>query len=127
MTNPELIADEIYNELFDNYLEEQVEELNNADIEELDPVYVSMFEFYRSSSEEDKNNIIDYIKEIVADTASIILGGIDQVDSLGELSGNFELKYDGEVVSGNLQENFVLNFQDEENDQENDNDEKSIY
>lgn len=124
MTNPELIADEIYRELFENYLEEQIEELSSADIKELDPVYVPMFEFYRSSSEEGKTNIIDYIKEIIADTTSIVLGGIDQVEPLGELTGNFELKYDGEVVSGNLQENFLLNFQDEE---ESDGMDESIY
>lgn len=125
MIRRNLITDEIYKELFDNYLEEQVDELNNADIEELDPVYLRMFEFYRSSSEVDKSNIANYIKEIIADTTSIILAGIDQVEPLGELSGSFELKYDGEVVSGDLNENFMLNFQHEENN-ESDN-EKPIY
>lgn len=86
-----------------------------------------MFEFYRSSSDEDKSNIADYIKEIIADTTSIILGGFDQVEPLGELSGNFELKYDGEVVSGNLQENFMLNFQDQETNEGEGDNEKSIY
>ena len=114
MNNSELISDEIYKELFENYVEEQVDELNNADIEELDSVYVPLFKFYRESSDDDKSNIIAYIKEIVADTTSIILGGIDQIETLGELSGSFELNYNGDVVSGHLQENFLLNFQDEE-------------
>ncbi len=119
MTNSEIISDEIYKELFSSYLDEQVGELDTADIDELDPVYVSMFEFYRSSSPEGKSNIISYIKEIVGDTASIILGGIDQVEALGELSGSFELKYNGDVVSGDLQENFLSNFgEDEEIDDE---------
>lgn len=32
MTKPELITNEVYKELFDNYVEEQVDELNNAGI-----------------------------------------------------------------------------------------------
>lgn len=127
MTKPKLITDEIYKELFDNYAEEQVDELNNADIEQLDPIYLPMFEFYRSSSQQDKSNIVDYIKEIIADTTSIILGGIDQVEPLGELPGNFELKYDGEIVSGSLKENFMLNFQDDETDNVEDDNENPIY
>lgn len=116
MTTPALIADQIYKELFENYITEQVEELNSADIDSLDSVYVPMFEFYRSSSPEGKSDIVDYIKEIIADTTSIILGGIDQAEQLGDLSENFELRYDGETVSGNLQESFLLNFQDDEAD-----------
>ena len=119
MNYSELIADEIYNELFENYLEEQVDELNNADIDELDPVYVPMFDFFRSSSEEDKDHIVDYIKEIIADTTSIILGGIDNAEPLGQLSGKFELKYEEELVSDNLQESFQQNINgadDGEND-----------
>lgn len=113
MKKSELISNEIYTEIFDSYLQEQVDELNNADIEQLDQVYVSMFEFFRAASETDKHNIVDYIKEIMADTASIILGGIDQVESLGSLTGSFELKYDGELVSGDLQDNFLANFESE--------------
>ncbi len=110
MSNSDLVANEIYRELFDNYLPEQVDELDNTQIGNLDAVYVPMFEFYRSCSPTDKHNIIAYLKEIVADTTSIVLGGIDQTDPLGELSGRFELTYDGEVVSGNLQESFLSNF-----------------
>lgn len=129
MTNPELVSNEIHRELFDGYIEEQVDELNNADIEQLDSVYVPFYDFYRSSSEEERNNIIEYIREIVADTASIILGGIDGVDSVGELSDSFELKYDGQIVSGALQENFLLNFSEEEptDDAPQENREESNY
>ena len=122
MADSELISDEIYKELFSHYINEQVDELNNSDIEELNAVYVRMFDFYRSSSPEDKENIIDYIKEIISDTASIILGGIDNVEPLGELSGRFELKYDGEIVNSDLQENFLSNIQTED-----DNSDKPIY
>lgn len=114
MNNSELISNEIYKEIFDSYIEEQAEELNTVDMDELDSVYVPLFEFYRSSSPEDQNNIINYLKEIVADTTSIILGGIDGTERLGELSGDFELQYNGDVVNGNLQENFLLNFQNED-------------
>lgn len=100
MNNSELISNEIYHELFDGYFEEQVDELNNSDIEELDSVYASLFKFYGSFSEENQSSMIPFIREIVADTASIILAGIDGVQSLGaQVVGSFELKYDGEVVS----------------------------
>lgn len=114
MSKTELVSSQIYKELMDNYFVDQLDDLENLELDALDSSYLKFFEFYRSISDVERKNVSNIIKQIVIDTASTVLGGIDEVTDLGTLTESFELKYGDEIVSGDLQDYFLMIHQEDE-------------
>ncbi|MFK3725267.1 hypothetical protein ACI2KE_15675 [Pseudomonas monteilii] len=67
-----------------------------------------------SLSESQKMDIINFLKVVITDSVSVLLGTIDGVHFPDELDGDFVLSVGGEEIQGDLQDIFIGKTQDDE-------------
>ncbi|MEB6589207.1 MULTISPECIES: hypothetical protein [Pseudomonas] len=58
-----------------------------------------------------KLDVINFLKVVIADSVSVVLGILDGVHFLDELEGDFTVSLDGEEIQGDLQDIFIENVQ----------------
>ena len=107
MDESKRVADAIYEQAFLRYVNGCIENLNQLPSDRANKAWAVVARFYRQATEDDRKAVDDFVRSIVADTASIILGGLDGVTDLDTLDGDISVTYDGQVVSGDLQEYFL--------------------
>lgn len=95
-------------EILDTYLSKIIAILNSSDmdIENLNPPNKTVTEIYRSLNDTHKKDFEKYLKYCLIDALSIILGGIDGVSDLGTSTGEYELYRNGQLISGDLKDEF---------------------
>ncbi|MBG6128306.1 hypothetical protein IWW33_005045 [Pseudomonas sp. BG2dil] len=60
-----------------------------------------------------KQDVIGFLKLVIADSASVILGTLDGVHYPDNLVGDFVLSCDSEEIQGDLQDIFIDKAQEE--------------
>ncbi|WP_158136333.1 hypothetical protein [Photobacterium damselae] len=111
MTKSEMVTNEIFTELFYGYLEQCKNDLVDLDAAKVGKMYGGFIGFYQSCNLEEKKGFMSFLETIVADTASIILGGLDGSSDLGKLTEDFMVLYAGEEIQGSLQDDFLMRLQ----------------
>lgn len=102
----------LFNELLDKNFEHYRESLSRVANSDGD-AYAKAREALAKLSEPDRANIIDFLKIIIADSASVVLGTLDGVHFPGELEGDFTVLYDGAEIQGDLMDIFIGKAQQE--------------
>ncbi|MCW2254445.1 hypothetical protein M2263_000536 [Providencia alcalifaciens] len=77
---------------------------------QIDPsldVFAKTKQIYTNLSDDDKKVMINLMRIIIADTASVISGTIDGSHMPDNIDGNFELIYKNESIHGDLQDYFL--------------------
>lgn len=95
---------------------EEVSEICNYYFENLpnplkgtDKNWIAIKKLYDSLNEEQKTQLKIFIKIAMKDVVSTIFSKLDNVSSYANQEGCFELRLDGKVISGDLQEYFFMN------------------
>ncbi|MBF1467928.1 hypothetical protein [Prevotella pallens] len=97
------VKDEVFKEAFEYYFKM----LPNP-IAGTDKNWKASKELYHSLNEEQKQQMQTFTKMVMLDVVSIILGKLDNISSFANQKGNFELTINGNVISGDLQELFLM-------------------
>lgn len=111
--NEELIAKEIKNEiLVKNFIRyfDTLEEIGQKPVKNSSWRKAQLL--YNSLNEIDKGNLQEFIKMIMTETASDILSYIDGIAVFKEQKYPLELRYNGNKVSGSLQEYLLMDIED---------------
>ncbi|MFJ4068639.1 hypothetical protein ACIPW4_25575 [Pseudomonas sp. NPDC089996] len=59
-----------------------------------------------------RDDVVEFLKVVIADSASVILGTLDGVHFPGDLEGECIVRLDGEEIQGDLQDMFIQKAQD---------------
>lgn len=97
------VKDEVFKETFEYYFKM----LPNP-IAGTDKNWKASKELYHSLNEEQKQQMQTFTKMVMQDVVSIIFGKLDNISSFANQEGNFELTINGNVISGDLQELFLM-------------------
>ena len=112
MDKAKLISNNFYQELIVSYMQEQINDLESTDPKIIDKSRSPFFEMYQNADETNKEAVNLYIKELITDVASIILGGFDGATSIGSLTDNFRVKYNDQEIDQDLQEYFLMKVEE---------------
>lgn len=102
----------LYNELFSKSFDQYKMSLNkslNADTD----TYARARNALAKLGDDDRANVINFFKVIIADSASVILGTLDGVHFPDDITGNFSVAYEGHDIQGDLQDIFIERAQNE--------------
>jgi hypothetical protein len=55
----------------------------------------------------ERADVLGFLKVVIADSASVILGALDGVHFLDDVSGDLSLSYEGGEIQGDLQDLFI--------------------
>ena len=97
------VKDEVFKETFEYYFKT----LPNP-IAGTDKNWKASKELYHSLNEEHKQQMQTFTKMVMQDVVSIIFGKLDNISSFANQEGEFELTINGNVISGDLQELFLM-------------------
>ncbi|WP_276737467.1 hypothetical protein [Prevotella pallens] len=97
------VKDEVFKETFEYYFKM----LPNP-IAGTDKNWKTSKELYHSLNEEQKQQMQTFTKMVMQDVVSIIFGKLDNISSFANQKGDFELTINGNVISGDLQELFLM-------------------
>lgn len=97
------VKDEVFKEAFEYYFKT----LPNS-IVGTDKNWKASKELYHSLNEEQKQQMQAFTRLVMQDVVSIIFGKLDNISSFANQKGNFELTINGNVISGDLQELFLM-------------------
>ena len=95
--------DEVFKETFEYYFKT----LPNP-IVGTDKNWKASKELYHSLNEEQKQQMQTFTKMVMQDVVSMIFGKLDNISSFANQKGDFELTINGNVISGDLQELFLM-------------------
>lgn len=79
-----------------------------SDLEATDPYWKKALGLYHALTAEQKAVFFDVVRQITVDAVSNVLGVIDGVNSLTGIGGEFELKFKGAKLNGDLQSLFLI-------------------
>lgn len=97
------VKDEVFKETFEYYFKM----LPNP-IAGTDKNWKASKELYHSLNEEQKQQMQTFTRLVMQDVVSIIFGKLDNISSFANQEGEFELTINGNVISGDLQELFLM-------------------
>lgn len=97
------VKDEVFKETFEYYFKT----LPNP-IAGTDKNWKASKELYHSLNEEQKQQMQAFTKMVMQDVVSMLLGKLDNISSFANQKGDFELTINGNVISGDLQELFLM-------------------
>ena len=97
------VKDEVFKETFEYYFKM----LPNP-IAGTDKNWKTSKELYHSLNEEQKQQMQTFTKMVMQDVVSMIFGKLDNISSFANQKGDFELTINGNVISGDLQELFLM-------------------
>lgn len=108
MKNDESVINAIYQELFVDNVNMYKERLSKkSHIDSSLDVFAKTKPIYSNLSDDDKKAMINLMRIIIADTASVIFGTIDGSHMPDNIDGDFELIYKNEPIHGDLQDYFL--------------------
>ena len=97
------VKDEVFKETFEYYFKM----LPNP-IAGTDKNWKASKELYHSLNEEQKQQMQTFTRLVMQDVVSMIFGKLDNISSFANQEGEFELTINGNVISGDLQELFLM-------------------
>lgn len=97
------VKDEVFKETFEYYFKM----LPNP-IAGTDKNWKASKELYHSLNEEQKQQMQTFTKMVMQDVVSMLFGKLDNISSFANQDGEFELTINGNVISGDLQELFLM-------------------
>lgn len=112
MTSDEKFVQAIFNELFSKNFTQYSTSLNkpvNADTDS----YARARNALAKLGGNDRADVINFCKVVIADSASVILGTLDGVHFPNDLDGDFLLMYKGDEIQGELQDIFIEKAQND--------------
>ncbi|MFP3847631.1 hypothetical protein [Pseudomonas sp. W5-01] len=101
----------LFNELFNKNYEQYVSSLSKAINCDTDPYAKARIALSRLN-EAERADVLGFLKVVIADTASVLLGTLDGVHFPDNISGDFSLSLEGEEIQGDLQDIFIDKVQD---------------
>ncbi|ASY78240.1 hypothetical protein [Pectobacterium polaris] len=111
MLSNEKFVDSIFNEILEGNFVRYKNALSKVPDEGVD-VYAKARRVLSQLSDEDKENIFNFFKITITDTASIILGTIDGSHFSPGIDNDFKLVYGDEEIQGELQDLFIEKAED---------------
>jgi len=111
MSSNEAFVQAIFNELFAKNFTQYSVSLNkpvNADKDS----YAKARNALAKLGENERWDVINFFKIVIADSASVILGILDGVHFPDDIQGDFALVYEGNEIQGDLQDIFIEKAQD---------------
>ena len=96
----------LFNELFAKNYEQYAHSLSkpmNGDTDR----YAKARNALSSLNESERADVLGFLKVVIADTASVLLGTLDGVYFPNDISGDFALSLKGEEIQGDLQDLFI--------------------
>lgn len=76
-------------------------------------------ELYSQLNEMQRQKLKTFIRLVMIDTLSTVFAKLDNVSSFANQEGFFELTLNGEIISGDLQEIFLMQIEEENNEAHN--------
>ncbi|MEE4626546.1 hypothetical protein V2K55_18565 [Pseudomonas alliivorans] len=101
----------IYDELFEKNLNQYKIALNKKIDNGKDP-YARARNALASLDATERSDVINFMRVVIADSASVILGTLDGVHYPDNLEGDFQLSCDGKNIQGDLMDIFIEKAQD---------------
>lgn len=105
------IESEILNEMFKQYLH-NMETVDRNMV--TDYYWNKILTLYDALDTEGKENLKPLIRLVMIDLISTIFAKLDGVSSFKNQTEQFELKYGDEIISGDLQEIFLMDIEEED-------------
>jgi len=102
----------IFDELFTGNIEQYKESLNDPVNNCSDP-YAKVRNALAKLSDDERSDVFNFFKVIVADSASVVLGTLDGVHFPDGIKGDFLVTCDGEEIQGDLLDIFIEKAQSE--------------
>lgn len=112
MEKDEKFINAISSELFGEHFSQYKDWLTRPADDHVDPYGLARNAMI-SLSDAQKMDIINFMKVVIADSASAIFGALDGVHFPNDLEGDFALVLDGEEIQGDLQSLFIDKAQQE--------------
>ncbi|KQQ54404.1 hypothetical protein ASF84_13740 [Pseudomonas sp. Leaf127] len=104
--NDKKFVDALFCELFEaNFLHYKTSLTQPADNQQ--DAYGKARNALASLNDSQRMEVIDFLKIVMADSASVILGTLDGVHFPNDLEGEFTLSMNGEAIEGDLQDLFI--------------------
>ncbi|KAF1728316.1 MAG: hypothetical protein MK141_03725 [Pseudoxanthomonas sp.] len=107
MDASKLVAEELAKDLLGSHLDRYRKILSKYDPDKAAPVFGAAIRAFQHLAPQDQAAIAAFLGVVITDTASIILGVIDGSTGVDNLAGEFQLSYEGSLVSGSLQDHFL--------------------
>ena len=104
----EAVFSELYGKNFSQYKDSLTKPVNGDK-----DSYARARNALASLSEAQKLDVVNFLKVVMADSASVILGTLDGVHFPDNLEGEFVLSVDGNEIQGDLQDIFIDKAQEE--------------
>ena len=95
---------EILNDLYNRYFNS----LNTLPVSGGDKLWNDSKELYSHLDEKQKQELKSLVRLIMTDTLSNVFAKLDNVSSFANQEGFFELTLNGKIISGDLQEIFLM-------------------
>lgn len=106
------INQEILKKEFDRYFNTLKEGINREPYK--NPYWNKAQALYNSIDENNRNNLIEFIKMIMIENVTEVLAYIDGVATFKDQEYPFELYYNGTKVNGSLQELLLMKIEEEQ-------------
>lgn len=100
----------LFNEIFKKNYEQYAQSLDKAMTGGIDP-YAKARDALNRLNESERADVLSFLKVVIADTASVLLGTLDGVCFPDDISGDFALSFEGEEILGDLQDLFIEKVQ----------------
>ena len=107
MNAADQIADGFGKVLFVEQVERFERIFSATEITNLAKDFASIARMFGSMNEDDKAAVMDLIRIVTSDTASILLGSFDGSTGIEGIDKDFLVLYGGENVTGKLQDSFL--------------------
>lgn len=101
----------IYLELFEKNFPQYKDSLTKPANGDKDP-YARARNALASLNDTQKLDVINFLKVVIADSASVVLGTLDGVHFPDNLEGDFVVQLDGGDIQGDLQDIFIERSQE---------------
>lgn len=102
---------EIMDDLYSRYFST----LNTPPIEGGNESWNDSKELYSQLNEKQRKELKTFVRLVMTDTLSNVFAKLDNVSSFAEQEGFFELTLNGKIISGDLQEIFLMQIEEENN------------
>lgn len=102
---------EILNDLYNRYFNT----LNTLPVSDGDERWNDSKELYSHLSEKQRKELKTFVRLVMTDTLSNVFAKLDNVSSFANQEGFFELTLNGKTISGDLQEIFLMQIEEENN------------
>ncbi|PWV99401.1 MULTISPECIES: hypothetical protein [Mangrovibacter] len=106
MNLDEQVVNAIFKELFEDNSIRYKQSLKKPVNNDVD-VYARARNALAKLSDTDKDDILDFIDVVIADSASVIFGAFDGTHYPDNIDGDFIVNYKGNEIQGDLQDLFI--------------------